>query len=133
MAKSDIIAGLDMGSGRVTCVLAEHDADSEKIRILSGSSVPCKGLKGGVVVNIDETKRAIQSAMESAEEKAKEIVGEVYLGVRGGHIQTFNNRGAYNIARTDKEITPEDVQNVIENARAISISARARCGWPRMR
>ncbi|MBI4802275.1 MAG: cell division protein FtsA [Elusimicrobia bacterium] len=119
MAKSDIIAGLDMGSGRVTCVLAEHDADSEKIKILSGASVPCKGLKGGVVVNIDETKRAISNAMEAAEEKAKEIVGEVYLGVRGGHIQTFNNRGAYNIARADKEITAEDVSNVIENAKAI--------------
>ncbi|MBU2575371.1 MAG: cell division protein FtsA [Elusimicrobia bacterium] len=119
MAKADIIAGLDMGSSRVTCVLAEHDADSEKIRILSGASVPCKGLKGGVVVNIDETKRAIVNAMEAAEEKAKEIVGEIYLGVRGGHIQTFNNRGAYNIARTDKEITAEDVSNVIENAKAI--------------
>lgn len=121
MAKSDIIAGLDMGSGRVTCVLTEHDSDSEKIRILSGASVPCKGLKGGVVVNIDETKRAIQNAMESAEEKAKEIVGEVYLGVRGGHIQTFNNRGAYNIARADREITAEDVSNVIENAKAIPL------------
>ena len=123
MAKSDIIAGLDMGSSRVTCVLAEHDPDSEKIRILSGASVPCKGLKGGVVVNIDETKRAIVNAMEAAEEKAKEIVGEVYLGVRGGHIQTFNNRGAYNIARADKEITAEDVSNVIENAKAIPMAS----------
>ena len=93
MAKSDIITGLDMGSSRVTCVLAEHDAESEKIRILAGASVPCKGLKGGVVVNIVETQRAIANVMEAAEEKAKEIVGEVYLGVRGGHIQTFNNRG----------------------------------------
>jgi len=121
MPKSDIIAGLDMGSSRVTCVLAEHDAESEKIRILAGASVPCKGLKGGVVVNIAETQRAIASVMEQAEEKAKEIVGEVYLGVRGGHIQTFNNRGAYNIARADKEITAEDVSNVIENAKAIPI------------
>ncbi|HBB66219.1 MAG: cell division protein FtsA [Elusimicrobia bacterium GWA2_56_46] len=121
MAKSDIIAGLDMGSSRVTCVLAEHDPGSEKIRILAGASAPCKGLKGGVVVNIAETQRAIANVMEAAEEKAKEIVGEVYLGVRGGHFQTFNNRGAYNIARADKEITAEDVSNVIENAKAIPI------------
>ena len=123
MAKSDIVAGLDMGSGRVTCVLAEHDAVSEKIRILAGASVPCKGLRGGVVVNIPETQRAIANVMEQAEEKAKEIVGEVYLGVRGGHIQTFNNRGAYNIARADKEITAEDVSNVIENAKAIPVQS----------
>lgn len=123
MAKSDIVAGLDMGSGRVTCVLAEHDAESDKIRILAGASVPCKGLRGGVVVNIPETQRAIANVMEQAEEKAKEIVGEVYLGVRGGHIQTFNNRGAYNIARADKEITAEDVSNVIENAKAIPVQS----------
>ena len=72
MAKSDIVAGLDMGSGRVTCVLAEHDAESDKIRILAGASVPCKGLRGGVVVNIPETQRAITNVMELAEEKAKE-------------------------------------------------------------
>jgi cell division protein FtsA len=123
MAKSDIIAGLDMGSSRVTCVLAEHDAESDKIRILAGASMPCKGLKGGVVVNISETQRVIANVMEIAEEKAKEIVGEVYLGVRGGHILTFNNRGAYNIARSDKEITAEDVSNVIENAKAIPVQS----------
>jgi cell division protein FtsA len=123
MAKSDIIAGLDMGSSRITCVLAEHDTESDKIRILAGASMPCKGLKGGVVVNIAEAQRVIANVMETAEEKAKEIVGEVYLGVRGGHILTFNNRGAYNIARSDKEITAEDVANVIETAKAIPVQS----------
>jgi len=123
MAKSDIIAGLDMGSSRVTCVLAEHDAASDKVKILAGASMPCKGLKGGVVVNIAETQRAVANVMEQAEEKAKEIVGEVYMGVRGGHIHTFNNRGAYNIARSDKEITAEDVANVIETAKAIPVQS----------
>lgn len=123
MTKPDIVAGLDMGSGRITCVLAAHDPGIQSIRVLSGASVPCRGLKGGVVVNISETARSITQAMEEAEEKAKEVVGEVYLGVRGAHLQSFNNRGAYNIARTDKEITAEDVANVIENAKAIPISS----------
>jgi cell division protein FtsA len=123
MGKSEIIAGLDMGSSRVTCVIAARDPDEDKIRVLSGASVACKGLKGGVVVNISETARAVASVMEEAEEKAKEMVGEVYLGVRGAHIQSFNNRGAYNIARTDREITAEDVSNVIETAKAVPISS----------
>ncbi|MBI4656402.1 MAG: cell division protein FtsA [Elusimicrobia bacterium] len=123
MPKSDIVAGLDIGSGRVTCVIAEYNPEIGKIKILSGSSVACKGLKGGVVINISEASKSIMRAMEEAEEKAKDMIGEVYLGVRGYHIQSFNNRGAYNVARTDREITAEDVSNVIENAKTISLSS----------
>ena len=123
MGKSEIIAGLDMGSSRVTCVIAERDEEHNKIRILAGASAPCKGLKGGVVVNIEETARAIENAMDAAESKANEVVSEVYLGVRGSHIQAFDNKGGYNIARTDKEITGEDVSNVIESAKTVPLSA----------
>ncbi|HAT71567.1 MAG TPA: cell division protein FtsA [Elusimicrobia bacterium] len=123
MGKSEIIAGLDMGSSRVTCVIAERDEEHNKIRVLAGASAPCKGLKGGVVVNIEETARAIEHVMDSAESKANEVVGEVYLGVRGSHIQAFDNKGGYNIARTDKEITSEDVSNVIENAKTVPLSS----------
>ncbi|MCK5357697.1 MAG: hypothetical protein KAJ48_04815, partial [Elusimicrobiales bacterium] len=119
MTKSDIIASIDMGSGRVTCILAVHDQKTDCIKILSGATVPCKGLKGGVVVDIPETSNAIVDVMEQAEEKIGDTVGEAYLGIRGYHIESFNNRGAYNIARTDKEISAEDVESVIENARAI--------------
>lgn len=122
MTKSDIIASIDMGSGRVTCILAIHDQKTDTIKVLSGATVPCKGLKGGVVVDIPETANAIMDAMEQAEEKIGDTVGEVYLGIRGYHIESFNNRGAYNIARTDKEISAEDVESVIENARAIKIT-----------
>lgn len=123
MAKPDIIAGLDMGSGRITCILAALDPGVQSVKVLSGATVACRGLKGGVVVNISETSRSITQALEDAEENAKEIVGEIYLGIRGAHLQSFNNRGAYNIARTDKEITAEDVTSVIENAKAIPISS----------
>lgn len=122
MAKSDVIAGLDMGSNKITCVIAAHDPQTDRIRIISGSSVPCKGIKGGVVVDIPDASNAVRAAIEEAEEKADEIVGEVYAGIRGYHIDSFNNKGAYNIARSDKEITTEDVSSVIENAKAIKIS-----------
>lgn len=122
MAKSQVLTGLDIGSGRVTCLVAVRDPGGEALKILGGSVVPCRGLKGGVVVNIAEAARAITQAVEEAEEKSKEAVSQVYLGIRGAHLQSFNNRGAYNIARTDKEITAEDITNVIENAKAIPIS-----------
>jgi cell division protein FtsA len=121
MAKSDVVCGLDMGSGRVTCVIA-RPMGGERLEAIASASAPCRGLKGGVVVNIVETARSINIAIEEAEHKAEAEVHDVYLGVRGSHLQSFNNRGAINIARTDKEITAEDVQGVIENAKAIPIS-----------
>ncbi|HAH06591.1 MAG TPA: cell division protein FtsA [Elusimicrobia bacterium] len=125
MAKNDLIAGLDIGSGRVTCVLAEPNPDGQGVRVLSGAIEPCRGVQGGVVLNISEASRVVRRVVEKAEEEAhgKGMVQGVYLGVRGKHIEGLNNDGAYNIARTDKEITPEDVQAVIGNARAISISS----------
>jgi cell division protein FtsA len=122
MTKSDIIASIDMGSGRVTCILAVHDQKTDSIKVLSGATLPCKGLKGGVVVDIPETANIIADVMEQAEEKIGDTVGEVFMGIRGYHIESFNNKGAYNIARTDKEISAEDVESVIETARAIKIT-----------
>jgi len=122
MAKQDVIAGLDMGSGRVNCLLGAQEGDG-RIRVLGGSSVPCRGLKGGVVINLVETASAVTQAVEEAEAAAKQSVSSVYLGVRGSHLQSFNNRGAFNIARTDKEITAEDVQSVVGNAKAIPLSS----------
>ncbi|TBR24207.1 cell division protein FtsA, partial [bacterium] len=123
MAKSEVVAGLDLGSGRVACVIGEPDPEGNGVRILGGASVPCRGVKGGVVINIQDAQRSIRQAVEAAEKQAGDVmVHGVYLGVRGAHLESFNNRGAYNIARTDKEITAEDVAAVVENAKAIPIS-----------
>lgn len=123
MAKSEVVAGLDLGSGRVACVIGEPDPEGNGIRVLGGASVPCRGVKGGVVINIQDAQRSIRQAVEAAEKQAGDVmVHGVYLGVRGAHLESFNNRGAYNIARTDKEITAEDVAAVVENAKAIPIS-----------
>ncbi|MFA6091664.1 MAG: cell division protein FtsA [Elusimicrobiota bacterium] len=122
MAKNDVIAGLDIGSGRVTCVLGVQEPDGS-LRVLSGASTVCRGVKGGIVLNIKETAHAIRRVVEQAETESQKMVQGVYLGVRGKHLESFNNRGAYNIARTDKEITVDDVRAVIENAKAIPISS----------
>ena len=123
MAKSDIVAGLDIGSAQVVCVIGRRDPQTGQIEILSGSRTACLGgLKGGVVININETARAITRICEEAEDAAKEMVKDVTIAVRGNHLQTFNNHGALNIARTDKEITADDVEKAIENAQAVHLS-----------
>ncbi len=124
MAKPEIITGLDIGSSQVVAVVAKHDPDSETTEVVGAARQSCAGLKGGVVINIDETARSITRAVEAAEEMAG-IVGHskgVLIGVRGGHIQTFNHHGAMNIARTDKEITASDRDQVVESTKAVPIS-----------
>ncbi|MBL0348964.1 MAG: cell division protein FtsA [Elusimicrobia bacterium] len=124
MPKPDLITGLDVGSGQVVAVVAQHAPDADAPEILGAARQPCAGLKGGVVINIDETARAVTRAVEAAEEMAG-LTGasrRVLIGVRGAHIQTFNHHGAMNIARTDKEITVSDRDQVVENTKAVPIS-----------
>ena len=121
-AKSNSIAGLDIGSGKVRCLIGAPD-DSERLEVIGGAAVPCQGVKGGVVVNIEETAEAIAICIERAEAQTKTKVSDVFLGVRGVHIQSLNNRGAFNIARSDKEVTAADVQSVIANAKAVGLSS----------
>ena len=124
MAKQNIITALDVGSAQVTAVVAKLSDDGETLEAVGGSRRPCKGLKGGVVINIDETARAVTQVVEEAEEMAglSGATKSVIIGVRGAHIQTFNHHGAMNIARTDKEITTEDRDQVVENTKAVPIS-----------
>jgi cell division protein FtsA len=120
--KPEVIAGLDVGSGKVRCLIGAAD-ESGRVKVLGGATVPCQGVKGGVVVNIEETAQAVATCVERAEAEAKATISGVFLGVRGAHLQSLNNRGAFNIARTDKEVTAEDVQSVISNAKAVGLSS----------
>lgn len=122
MAKFDTLSGLDIGSSQITCIIGRQNPETGSLELMGLSRVPCRGLRGGVVVNIEAASGAISKAVEEAEQQSGQTVSGLFLGVRGAHIETFNNRGAYNIARTDKEITPEDVLHVIENAKAVPIS-----------
>ncbi len=122
LSKPEIIAGIDIGSGQIVCLIGRRAADGEHVEVIAAAKQNCRGLKGGVVINIDETALAISRALESAEEACKETVRDLIVGIRGSHIQTFNHHGAINIARTDKEITTEDVAQVIESTKAVPIS-----------
>lgn len=124
MAKPEIVAGLDVGSAQVVCVLARRDPNTDALEVLGGARRACKGLKGGVVINIAETASSVMRVVEEAEEMGgvAGAVRSLLLGVRGAHIQTFNHHGAMNIARTDKEITAEDRDQVIEHTKAVPIS-----------
>ncbi|MDD4004019.1 MAG: cell division protein FtsA [Elusimicrobiaceae bacterium] len=121
MSKERVVASIDLGGGRVTCVLAARDPETNSLNVLSGASAPCKGVKGGVVVDIQETAAAIEQVVDQAEQAAGAEVTALIHGVRGNHLESRNSHGAYNISRSDKEITAEDVHYALENAKAISL------------
>ena len=121
MAKTNLIAGLDIGSGKITCVAAAHDFETNTLKVLAGRSVPCRGLKGGMVSDIRETSAAVTHVLGGVERECNQEIGSLYVGVRGAHLESFSNHGTYNISRMDKEITQADMALAIENAKAMPI------------
>jgi cell division protein FtsA len=119
--KQRIVIGLDVGSSNVYAVVGKITQKPE-VEIIGSARVPCRGLRNGVVVNIEETTHAIGQAIEEAEGMANTPIKTVYVGIEGGHIESFNHQGAIMISRSDKEIAEEDILRVIDSARAIRLS-----------
>lgn len=119
MDTTEIVVGLDIGTTKVSAVVGEVDADG--ITILGVGNVPCRGLRKGVVSNIDWTVRSIAEAIEGAQTMAGVEIRTVYAGVAGSHIRCQTSDGVAAIA--GGEVTPADVDRVLEGARAIPVDA----------
>jgi cell division protein FtsA len=120
--KSDksMIVGLDIGTSKVVAIVGEIGEDGS-IEIVGFGSHPSRGMKKGVVVNIESTVQSIQRAVEEAELMAGCQIHSVYAGIAGSHIRSMNSHGI--VAIKDKEVTPADVDRVIDAARAVAIPA----------
>jgi cell division protein FtsA len=116
---TEIVVGLDIGTTKVSAVVGEVDADG--ITILGVGNVPCRGLRKGVVSNIDWTVRSISEAIEGAQTMAGVEIRTVYAGVAGSHIRSLCSDGVAAIA--GGEVTRADVDRVLEGARAIPVDA----------
>ncbi len=115
----DLIVGLDIGTSKIVTLVAEVTPEGG-INIVGMGSAPSRGLKKGVVVNIETTVSAIQRALEEAELMANCKITQVYAGVSGSHIRSLNSHGMVPIR--DREVTHADIERVIETARAVNIS-----------
>src|SRR3989338_3451072 len=115
--KDNIVVGLDIGTTKICAIVGE--IKSEGMEIIGIGTQPSKGLRKGVVVNIDATVQSIKKAIEEAELMAGCEINMAYVGIAGGHIKGFNSHGV--IAVKDREITKADIARVIEAAQAITI------------
>jgi len=117
-ADDRLIVGLDIGTSKVLAIVGEVSPTGQ-IEIIGAGYHPARGMKRGVVANIESTVQSIQRAVEEAELMAGCQIYSVYAGIAGAHINSFNSHGV--VAVRDQEITANDVDRVIEAARAMAI------------
>ena len=116
----NLIVGLDIGTSKVVAIVGELAADGT-LEVVGVGTHPSRGLKKGVVVNIDSTVQSIQRAVEEAELMAGCQIHSVFAGIAGSHVRSLNSHGI--VAIRDKEVAPGDVDRVIDAARAVAIPA----------
>ncbi len=118
--EKNLIVGLDIGTSKVVAIVGEISPDNE-VEIIGLGSHPSRGLKKGVVINIESTVQSIQRAIEEAELMSGCQIHSVYAGIAGSHVRSLNSHGI--VAIRDKEVTSADVERVIDAARAVAIPA----------
>ena len=119
---SNLIIGLDVGTTKICTVVAEIDRATQSLRIIGLGHAPSRGLRKGVVVDMDGAVESILESIEDAEKMANVEIHFVFAGVTGGHIKSFNSRGVAAISERG-EITGKDVEKAITAARAVSLPA----------
>lgn len=118
--KHTIVSGLDVGTSKVCCIVGEIGNDGN-LEIIGKGVTPSSGMKKGVVVDIAETVKSIQSAVHEAERGAGFKLHSVFVGVTGDHISSINSHGVITLAHEPKEIVEEDVRRAVEAAKVVSL------------
>jgi len=120
MARDNIFVGLEIGTTKVCVVVAEARHDNT-LKILGVGSAPSRGIRKGEIVDFETAKRCVHDAIVDAEERSDVEISEVYLGISGGHIRSFNNRGIVVLEEGREEIDEQDLEDVRTNAREVSL------------
>ena len=118
--EKNLIVGLDIGTSKVVTIVGTI-TPADTVEVVGIGMTPSRGLKRGIVVDIESTVESIRRAVEEAELMAGCEINDVYAGIAGGHVRSLNSHGI--VAITDKEVTAFDVERVIDAARAVAIPA----------
>ena len=118
--ENGLVVGLDIGTTKICAIVAEQNGDGG-LDIIGIGTAPSRGLRKGVVVNIDTTVDSIKRALEEAELMAGVDIHSVFVGIAGGHIKGLNSRGVIAVSGKNREVTPRDVERVIDAAKAVAL------------
>jgi len=120
LGKTNFVVGLDVGTSKVSACIGQLN-DNNQIQIIGVGEAVSEGVKQGMITDLERATKAVSKAIEEAEKISGLDINEVSLGVGGSHIRSQHSRGVIAISRSDKEITPKDVERVIDQARAIPV------------
>ena len=123
MPRENIVVGLEIGTSKVCAVSAALKRDGT-IQILGVGEAPSRGVRKGEIVDIDTCGKCIREALADAEDKSDVMIKNVYLGITGAHIQSFNNRGSFTLPDDREKVDDEDFSRVQEAARTAPIPAQ---------
>ena len=124
--KNKIITGIDIGTTKIAIIIAEKTNDS--INILGFGESQSKGLRRGVVIDVNETASSIEKALNSAEEQANIEVQSAFIGITGEHVSGVNCTGSITISNNEymnpagEKVTKNDIRKVLEHAQAINLN-----------
>ncbi len=126
MAKSKIVASVDIGSSKIRTVVGIQEDGSPVPNIIGVGIAPSTGLRKGAVIDVEETINSISASLEDAERMAGEPINHVFLGVGGNHIESINSKGVIAVSQAENEISEDDVDRVLEAAQAVTIPSNRR-------
>jgi cell division protein FtsA len=120
---SPIIVGLEIGTSKVCAVVGELNSEGA-LNVVGVGQSRSRGVRKGEIADTAMAEEDVRHAIVEAEQMADVEIRSVYLGVTGGHLRGFNNRGVHPVVSADREISEEDIQDVIKNAKAINLPAQ---------
>ena len=121
MSKENIITAIDIGSDKIATLIASYGGETPGLRIIGYSAIPAMGVQKSAIVNLEEALGAIEQSLNAAERMAGLNIHNAYVLMSGSHVTCKNSIGVVAVANPDQEITHEDVERVIEAARAIAV------------
>ena len=119
--REKFIAGLDVGTSRISAIVGEPVPDDDRLDIVGGGLADAEGSRAGAIGKMDAARESIKKAIEDAELTAGVEIGSVHLGLSGAHVKAFNSRGVVAVAGSNREITKEDVGRAIDAAKTVNL------------
>jgi cell division protein FtsA len=123
MSNDRLICGIDIGSSKIATVVGIQAKDDDEVRIIGFNTTHSKGVRKGLIVDIEEVTETVEESVEKAERMAGQKIKQAYVSVGGPHIASLNSHGIVAVANPQTEINEADVSRVVEAARAISLSS----------
>lgn len=121
MNRQRITAAIDIGSSKITTLVSSQDSEDKRAKVIGVSSVPSRGIKRGQIVDIEKTIESVTTSVEAAERMAGYSLSKAVVSIGGAHISSQNSKGVVAVAEPEGEIVADDIDRVVDAARAISL------------